>query len=479
MDDNLDKKILKDTIEEIINRTKAFDKSILEDLSLEELMGEISLYHQNLLDKNEELLNKNLELEKTEASYRKLYSSIPISYVVFDKGYRICYANKSFLDLIEYDLEDLYDKKITAFINPINQDDFYLGMKRLSEKNNSIEIPELKLISRNKNITTHFTSNKFKYHDKEYTRCCLIDLTSRIEAERKSKYIEEKHKLIINNIMDITFVFNVNEEKITYISGAAWEIYRVKAAGKDKANPMDYISDDYRESFIKHFRGSIEAFKRDELKSDRQSIEFKALCEGRPIWLEIISKIIYNMDNEIEIVGIIRDINEQKEKEKRLRYLTYRDQLTGVYNRHYFALKANRDMLHAEDSKESLSIITMDLDLFKNVNDNFGHGVGDLVLKEMANIISKTIRKSDNIFRMGGDEFLILMPDTNVSEAEITAKRIKKHLNNNDNKHVGRYTSSFGIAEKIDGEDLDSFLERADDALYEAKKRGGNTIVRA
>lgn len=180
--------------------------------------------------------------------------------------------------------------------------------------------------------------------------------------------------------------------------------------------------------------------------------------------------------------GLKRTTELLRKANERLRELTIIDSLTGLYNHRYFYERLNDEFKRAMRYKHSLSCIMVDLDDFKKVNDIFGHQAGDAVLKEISMIIKNQLREVDILARYGGDEFIILLPHTELKEAEIVAERIKSRLQN-DTFLIGRkgvsITSSIGIS-VYPHENVQSsadLVREADHALYIAKSRGGNTVV--
>ena len=163
--------------------------------------------------------------------------------------------------------------------------------------------------------------------------------------------------------------------------------------------------------------------------------------------------------------------------EKELEKLSQTDQLTKLYNRHklhqVFASEINR----SDRFEEIFGIILLDIDLFKNVNDTYGHNIGDLVLKEMSHILKDNIRVSDTLGRWGGEEFLIVIPQTDIEGARILAEKLRKEIENHHFSTVGKLTASFGVACYRKSDDENSIVKRADEALYKAKALGRNIVV--
>jgi len=149
------------------------------------------------------------------------------------------------------------------------------------------------------------------------------------------------------------------------------------------------------------------------------------------------------------------------------------DSLTGAYKKHYFNLQLEKLL----KNKEEGVLVVLDLDNFKNVNDTYGHQVGDDVLKEFVELIQKNIRSDDVFARWGGEEFLLLLQHTNIENALKKIESLRLFIDEHDFKHIGHLTASFGVAWKEENDDMHSLIQRADKALYEAKDSGKNCVV--
>jgi len=150
-----------------------------------------------------------------------------------------------------------------------------------------------------------------------------------------------------------------------------------------------------------------------------------------------------------------------------------KDTLTGAYKKHFF----NRRLGKIIHNHEEAVIVVIDIDDFKHVNDTFGHQSGDTVLKEFTTLIEDNIRTEDLFARWGGEEFLLLLQNTTLENAMKKIERLRKVLEAFNFSYIGQLTASFGVAWKEESDDLHSLLQRADKALYEAKKLGKNKVV--
>lgn len=156
------------------------------------------------------------------------------------------------------------------------------------------------------------------------------------------------------------------------------------------------------------------------------------------------------------------------------------DQLTGLNNRGAFDSSLKREIDLAQRQHAPLSLIVLDIDLFKAVNDTYGHLSGDSALKALAQTITETMRRSDMAFRYGGEEFTLILSNTNLKAAHIVAERLRiaiSKLSCSDSKRNFGFTISVGVAQLYQGEDGTSLFDRADQALYQAKKTGRNQTI--
>ena len=159
-----------------------------------------------------------------------------------------------------------------------------------------------------------------------------------------------------------------------------------------------------------------------------------------------------------------------------------KDPLTGAGNRRQFDVTMERAVAECEQNDTHMTLIICDIDHFKRVNDAFGHQVGDELIKMFARVIEGSVRENDTVIRYGGEEFAIILPDTDRSVARSIAERIRwqfesKRLTIREtNQKVGRLTASFGVAQYHAGDDVSTLVQRADTKLYEAKSAGRNCV---
>lgn len=210
--------------------------------------------------------------------------------------------------------------------------------------------------------------------------------------------------------------------------------------------------------------------------------------DGTYVYLEWYSKptgkYIYSSARDVtekrEMELKLKESNEHLQKvTARLKQLVDRDELTGLYNRHYLYENINEAIKSSDRNDTPLTLIIFDLDHFKRVNDTWGHPVGDKVLQEVAKIPGQFLGEEDFIVRLGGEEFMAVLKAKNLAEGRKIAEKIRCSIEKHQFPIDGTLTASFGVAERLEMEHFYSWYERADEALYIAKRTGRNKVVLA
>jgi diguanylate cyclase (GGDEF)-like protein len=174
--------------------------------------------------------------------------------------------------------------------------------------------------------------------------------------------------------------------------------------------------------------------------------------------------------------GYFTDISDLKRVEEELRALSITDVLTGIYNRRYFQERLKSELSRAERGGSSLSVIMLDIDHFKQINDQYGHAEGDRVLQALCQRIAQRLRRGDVFCRLGGEEFMVLCPGSSGEQAYALALELWQGLRSAPTDGVGVVTASFGIASWRRGEGADTLLLRADSGVYAAKQAGRDRV---
>ena len=178
-------------------------------------------------------------------------------------------------------------------------------------------------------------------------------------------------------------------------------------------------------------------------------------------------------------VGVSKDITSAMQRELALHEQASRDKLTGLLNRHAGEAELKRCQQLALTLGQPYSLILGDVDFFKRVNDHFGHAVGDRVLKAVARVLEANVRSYDQVVRWGGEEFLVILSNVGLDDAQELAERIRSAVAASQDSAVGSFTISLGVGSWQSNETEEELLHRTDCALYQAKERGRNQVALA
>lgn len=185
---------------------------------------------------------------------------------------------------------------------------------------------------------------------------------------------------------------------------------------------------------------------------------------------------IIGHDNRPRKVTFVIDITREREYENHLKRMALTDPLTRLFNRRHFFKEMKRERERSQRYESAFSVAMFDIDHFKKVNDTYGHDTGDEVLKQIARIMNETLRDPDTICRYGGEEFIVLMPDTKLSEARSAAERVRQSVESSDFPKGMKITISGGISQYRQGT-ISDFINEVDKLMYTAKEKGRNRII--
>jgi len=239
----------------------------------------------------------------------------------------------------------------------------------------------------------------------------------------------------------------------------------------------------------------------DEALQQRRSVsvEVEISIDGRPLLFTSTHFPVFDDDERLIAIGVValqaatkaQEAHEAKralaraESEnaqlvstlRNLEELALTDGLTGAWNRRRFEESVESEIHRAARECQPLTMMLIDIDHFKCINDTLGHDAGDKVLVELAGLLRDSVRKSDSVTRWGGEEFVLLLPNTGLAAAQALAERIRECIEQHSFELVDRVTASFGVAEFVAMESWADWMRRGDQALYEAKENGRNQVA--
>lgn len=427
-------------------------------------------------------------LAESEERFRALHNASFGGIAIHDGGV-ILECNQGLAEMTQYSLEELtgmngllliapeyreqvghniatgYENSYEAFGIRKNGELFpiQLEARNIPYKGKTVRVVEFRDITKEKQAYAKTIEINRRLQDE------IIERKYIEEALRSS---EEKLKTIIETSPDGIAISSMDGivEFVTAQSVAMW--------GYDSPdeligrNIMEFIHESYYEKAIYY----ITEMMNGHLTGAAEYLMVRK--DGSMFYCETNANILRDKNkNAIGILYIERDITERKEMEEELKELAIKDQLTGLYNRRKIDEVLKNEKSEADSRDQNLAVILVDIDLFKRVNDQYGHLVGDQVLTEVTAILAQGIRRMDVLGRWGGEEFIIICTDTDLSGAMVLAEKLREMIETHEFQLVGKKTCSFGVSQLRKDESIDALLIRSDQALYRAKDQGRNRVV--
>lgn len=284
------------------------------------------------------------------------------------------------------------------------------------------------------------------------------------------------------NLPDPCFLISTASGEITLYNNAFMNI--MQASAKELAGLTQFdISPDFQQSVGKSSaQYGSEIIANIEL-GDTAYFEWTHQRLNGELFTVEVSASLVKTQNEVMFLSCWRDVTKLKQQTLELEQLNRRliesanrDYLTGLYNRRYMDEQFKLEITRAKRHKTKLSCLMLDIDHFKEVNDSFGHQVGDNVLIEIANLIRSRARESDVCARWGGEEFIVLLPQVGLAEALTIGESYRQLVASANLPEVGHLTVSIGVTEYKQDTTQSKFIKNADIALYNAKSAGRNLV---
>ena len=414
----------------------------------------------------EELLQSEKEI---------FYASIqeaPNGVAMIDKKGRYLFINAEFTNITGYTLEDVAtgnDWFHKAYPNPKYRQEVIEAWKKDVTHETSVRVFSVVC----KDGAVKEIEFKRTMLDDGLFMLTLSDITERKEAEKILRGSETRLRKLFEAMPEAVMVHDeegnillINDVGAKRLDWPMEELIGRNLREIVKAENVSVIPDHVRET---RTNGSC-SFETTYIS--RTGRHIVAEVNERPIELEGRSVIL----------SVARDITERKRAERQLAYMATHDALTGLPNRVLFNDRLTLALAQAHRHQQKLAVMLLDIDRFKDINDTLGHSVGDQLLRVVSKRLKKLLRKSDTLGRMGGDEFLFLVPDiTQLENATEVARKILESFKEpfSVEDHELRTTASIGVTiYPDDGVDADALLKNADIAMYKAKQKGRNNYQR-
>jgi len=408
------------------------------------------------------------ELRVSRDQYQSLVNNIPgTSYrCLYDQDWTMLYMSSDVDNITGYPSSDFINNKVRTYGSLIYKDDNENDeiIKAAIEKGETWDV-EYRVMHSDGSVRWVHEKGRGVSDDKgnvAYIDGLILDITERKQTQEALKKSELRSRALVGAIPDLLFRFSnngvyldvvVKDEKLLHVK--ARQLYHQQSlVGKNISEVLPASMADSIMDGIKQALGNGEI----------TIIEYSYSVDGVKYYFEAR---LAPVDNA-EVVSIVRDITERKDYLAKLEHISLHDQLTGLYNRHYFKNELQR---LGASREHPIAIISADLDGLKLINDALGHAEGDRYLKVGAEILKSALRASDILARIGGDEFALILPQTNWEFGEALVKRIRSRIDeyNRDKKGIP-LSISIGLAVSTSGDhSLEETYNVADNSMYEDK----------
>ncbi|SHM36753.1 PAS domain S-box-containing protein/diguanylate cyclase (GGDEF) domain-containing protein [Caldanaerovirga acetigignens] len=414
-----------------------------------------------------------LKAENELKLYKDLFEFSPYEkFIFYPDTFKFFSANKKFLENCGYSWDELKEKTPLDIHKEMTEESFRSLLEPLNTGEKEVIIIPTNNYRKDGShypVEVHIMAEEFA--GKKIFSSVAFDETKCLNLERELHETEEILHTILQHAGDAIVITN-ESGSIIYWNPSAEQMFGYKSQEAIGTELQKLLA--LNDSFLSKLKGLI---NKSGQSSQISKFEFETKRrDGSSIEVELsLSTVIIN--GKWHAIAIFRDITERKKNERLLFLQAITDPLTGIYNRRYIIQMIENEVLRFKRTGKPFSLIIFDLDHFKKINDTFGHAAGDMTLKKIADVIKKRIRKTDILGRWGGEEFIILLPETSIENATSLANELKDKLEGVIFPKIGRITASFGVTSSRSEDDVDSIISRADELLYKGKAAGRNCVI--
>lgn len=405
------------------------------------------------------------ELKEKKAFLNQLFNKAFISIAFLDLNENIIEVNPMFEKTFKYKQKDIIGKNINDLIIPPSEKKESKTYKHevLNNKNIHKKVQRINKYGKEINVEL-FGTTVIVNGEVSGLFAMYKDIRKEVKNFEKLREQRAYFKDLFDKSPEAIALLNKNN-KIVNINTSFKKLFKynldeVKNKSIDDVIvPEKYL--DQAEQYTSHVVNKKTSISKVALREDKF---------GNKIHVDILAYPISLNKDSLGIYAIYKDITDRIKKTKKIKHLAYRDKLTNAYNRSKFYIIVEKEInKFNKKNNYNLSFILFDVDLFKNINDNYGHHIGDEILKEITSVVNNTKRKKDIFFRWGGDEFVLLCKNTTLKKAQKIGKSLDKAIKNYQFTHAIDVSVSFGCS-TFKG-DLDQLIIEADKKMYQCKTK--------
>ncbi|MDD3287821.1 MAG: sensor domain-containing diguanylate cyclase [Alphaproteobacteria bacterium] len=321
-------------------------------------------------------------------------------------------------------------------------------------------------------IWLSLTERLVKWHGKTVVQWNLFDVSQRMAIEQSLVESEQRLRSMLEILPTPIYIERRSDGHLMFVNRKTCLMFQQSTGPLLKRKSFDFFATKEDWDQLRVLLDNTPDLREMEVRMKTAS--------GRNFIVELAS-IALDYGGTPAVLVALNDISQRKELEIELFHQASTDALTGISNRRYFLTQAEADLRRARRYSRDMALMMCDVDFFKHVNDQYGHAVGDTVLQEIVRASLESLRDSDIMGRLGGEEFAILLPETDLAAALEVADRLRQHVADHPIKVEGKTlhcSLSIGVARLApQDKDIDALLQRADDAMYVAKNNGRNRII--
>jgi len=458
-----DIKHLRARAEEFLRKNPNANELDEEQLKVSQLVHELSVYQVELEMQNNQLKTTQEELLNSNVSFYKLYNEAPVGYVIIDTNNDILKANQTFLRYINNTSQSILRRPLLECFEGDSRLQLMAWMR--SDKIRLEEI-ELEVSSRQQKRYLQVSSAEVdSWHGNPCKFLVFTDITELVEAKRASAL----SAAAVNAASEGCFVVD-NSDRIVFVNPALLKMFGYDEDEVLGHHPRLLLSRNAEQDFSKHIWQELnrgQDWQHEVLLADKQQQDKICLIRFSPM--------AEQTDSNYSYVAMVGDITERKKFQDTIIRQATLDALTGLPNRTLLMDRLEHAIQHAQRYGTCCAVMFLDLDGFKDINDSYGHDVGDDLLIQVAARLKQNIRESDTLARMSGDEFIFVFTEVDVDEITQLGEKILNSMKTTFELkgHQHQITASLGCA--LFPEHAISVVELlrlADQAMYVAKRKG-------
>lgn len=420
--------------------------------------------------------NNNIAIAKQYSALKQVCNTLGAYIFTKDLQGRYTYVNQSVLELFNTSLDEIIGFDDSKFFN--------LDISSQIKSNDDLVMQTATVINTEETNYIKQSGEQRIYHtvksplfDEDGQVCGISGISTDITAEKQLHDLNNEQKqlldTVLNNIPASVYIKD-EERRFLYANAKVSALFE---------RPVEEIVGQLETAILPaetaaHFHESdAKVFQTNAIQRIEETVS--DLVDGTSHYLSIKAPITIN--NKRALIGFSTDVTELYELKEQFQRLANTDYLTNLYNRRYFTEQAEREFTRSQRHRLPLTVLSIDIDHFKLLNDNYGHPFGDKILVEISALLLQGRRKEDVVARIGGEEFAIMLPNTTKSKGIALAERIQKQLQDNDFSVTTdglKVTVSIGMTILSETDAcFDELLLRVDKALYKAKNKGRNQVV--